>query len=98
MDAEIGRIELDPQAVRRFMLSDEVANALLKEGGRIADEAEPEAYKHLKGPRPKSMYAAKIKRLRNTNIAIIHPTNRAAFAIEAKHRLLAKVKGAANGS
>ena len=78
----------DAKALSRIMKSEEVGEALLERASQTARECDARARQHLHAPMREPLAEAELRTLRNTKVAVVHPSTNAGAAINRAHGTL----------
>lgn len=78
----------DDKALARIMKSEEVGVALLEHARETARECDARARRYLHSPMREQLAEAEVHTLRNTKVAVVHPSTNAGAAINRAHGTL----------
>ena len=88
MDIIIDTVEIDADGIRDLFKSDAVGELLLQHAEAQAASCSAEASAYLHSPMNRELYEAETRTLNNTKVAVVHPTTKAAAAINRKYGTL----------
>lgn len=79
-------LEVSPKGIEQAFTSDQMRALVEKAADQMARDKTEGAAKHLHGKMPDSgLYSYRMKLGRHTWLAVLYPTNRAAYAIARKY-------------